>query len=161
MKTNFLLPGRFKIWGWILFIPGSILGVLYMLDFRWPDFFDVFDVFDNKVLELEINFNATAQKIIDISLTDNNIFDEILSIMIIVGGLLISFAKEKDEDEFTSKIRSESLIWAILLNYSILLLATLFIYGESFLTVMTYGIFTPLIFFILRFNWLLGNPENL
>ncbi len=155
METKFPLPAKFKIWGWFLFIIGLCLGMAFMLDlpnFGHPDF-------DVTVLELEISFNSTADKIIDVSLTDNDIYDEILSIIIIIGGLLVSFSREKDEDELTSKIRSESLIWAIIFNYSILLFTIIFIYDDFFI-VMIYGMFTPLIFFIFRFHWLLWRSRK-
>ena len=51
----------------------------------------------------------------------NNIADEIASILLIIGGILVAFSKTKDEDEYISKIRMESLIWATYVNYFILI----------------------------------------
>ncbi len=153
MKTKFLLPAKFKIWGWVLFITGLGLAIYLYLDSA-PNFLN------KTVLSIEISFNATAEKIFRASLESNNIFDEIISLMIIIGGLLVSFSRERDEDELTSKIRSESLIWAIVLNYTLLLLSVIFLYGFSFFGIMVYNMFTPLIFFILRFNWLLWRSRK-
>jgi hypothetical protein len=55
---------------------------------------------------------------------ENSILDEILTIGIIVGGILVGFSKLKEEDEMISKIRYESLVWATYLNYAIILFLT-------------------------------------
>ena len=41
------------------------------------------------------------------------------------------------------------------INYILLLLAFLFVYGTDFLIVMIYNMFTVLIIFIVRFNYIL------
>ena len=64
------------------------------------------------------------------------------------------YTKEKIEDEFIFKLRNDSLVWAIILNYVVLLLTVIFIYEGNFFTVLVYNMFTPLIFFIIRFNFL-------
>lgn len=154
MKTKFLLPAKYKRLGWVLLLVGSIIGVYILYFESSPKFLDV------TVLSIEISFNSTAERIIRTSFISNNVFDEIITLMIVFGGLLISFSRERDEDELTSKIRSESLVWAILLNYTLLSLSVIFLYSLSFLSIMIYNMFTPLIFFILRFNWLLWRSRK-
>ena len=83
----------------------------------------------------------------------NNILNEILGISIIISGLLVAFSKEQNEDEFISRIRLESLVWATFLNYGHVLFALIFFYDFSFLTFMIINMFTILLFFIIRFNW--------
>ena len=68
--------------------------------------------------------------------------------------MLIAFAKEKVEDEFISKLRLTSLLWAISINYILLLIGILTVYGLDFLNVLFYNMFTPLVIFIIRFNFL-------
>ncbi|MFK5880445.1 MAG: hypothetical protein QM478_13230 [Flavobacteriaceae bacterium] len=87
--------------------------------------------------------------------SDNNITDELASILLIVGGLIVAFSKAKDEDEYISKIRTESLIWATYVNYGILILAVIFVYDMAFFNVMIYNMFTILFFFIIRFHYVL------
>ena len=86
---------------------------------------------------------------------ENNIADEVASVLMIIGGILVAFSKTKDEDEFISKIRMESLIWATYVNYGILLLTVLFVFDYPFFNVLIYNMFTVLFFFILRFNYIL------
>ena len=69
--------------------------------------------------------------------------------------MFVGFSKEKREDEFIAKLRLSSLLWAVWVNYVLLLFAFLFVYGTSFLTVMIYNMFTVLIIFIVRFNYIL------
>ncbi|MGC6431509.1 MAG: hypothetical protein ACON5F_10750 [Jejuia sp.] len=133
MKTNYLLPNKYKKIGWILFILGVLTGLaLQLFDFEEDPIFDF-----NFIDDFGFDF-----------------LDEIISILIILGGLLVGFTKEKIEDEFIFKLRNDSLVWAIILNYVILLITIIFIYESDFFTVLVYNMFTPLIFFIIRFNFL-------
>ncbi|MCB0375018.1 MAG: hypothetical protein KDD04_03770, partial [Sinomicrobium sp.] len=68
--------------------------------------------------------------------------------------------KEKDEDEFIGRIRLESLVWATYVNYGVLLLSFLFVYGLSFFWVMIVNMYTILIFFVVRFNLQLRKLKN-
>ncbi|WP_341842066.1 hypothetical protein [Chitinophaga caseinilytica] len=86
--------------------------------------------------------------------------DEFISIGIFVGLLLVSFSREKDEDEYISKIRLESLQLAVLVNYVLLILATVFIYDMAYFNVMIYNMFTILLIFIIRFHFLLYRQKN-
>ena len=152
MKSNYLFPNRFKKIGWFLFIPGLLLGIVFLISQSDISFFDV-KVFS--VVEQAI-FNDT----VFFSFTENNILDEIAGLLIIIGALLIAFTKEKLEDEFIAKIRLESLVWATYVNYAILLLSIIFIYDLMFFWVLVFNMFTILIFFIIRFNWVLNKTKN-
>lgn len=147
MKTNYLLPNRFKKIGWLIFIPVLILGLLWVIFEFEPAAFDIKTValFTDEYLD-NIQFMA---------ITENNIVDEIIGVLIIISGIFIAFSKEKEEDEFISKIRLESLVWATYINYAILILALVFVYNMSFFWVMVFNMFTTLIFFIIRYNWAL------
>jgi hypothetical protein len=145
MKLNYLFPSKYKKIGWIIFFPSLILGLLTVIfDFE-PDFLDlnVYGIFVNEIFGEKKFFG----------IINNNILNEILGITMTIGSILVAFSKEKDEDEFISKIRLESLVWATYLNYAILFLAFIFVYDLSFLWVMIFNMFTILIFFIIRFNW--------
>ncbi len=145
MRINYLFPNKFKIIGWIILIPAAIIGFItlryeyepYFLDFNVPAI-----LFDDFIKDKQI-----------FGMVRNNILNEILGLLVIISALLVAFSKEKSEDEYISKIRLESLVWAVYFNYGILLFSFLFIYGLSFLWVMIFNMFTVLIFFIVRFNW--------
>jgi hypothetical protein len=86
--------------------------------------------------------------------------DEISGLLLIIGGLLIVSSKAKSEDEFISKIRLESLLWATYVNYFILILTIIFIYDLIFFWILVFNMFTVLIFFIFRFNWVLYKSKK-
>ena len=147
MKTNYLLPHKYKILGWILFI----IGIIYGLVFAYSGY--DYEPIQIKVLSI---FNEGLLDGNDLQLfeiIETGISSELASIAIIVGGL-DGFSKEKIEDEFIYKLRKDSLVWAIIFNYFILTLTIIFIYDLSFFHVLIYNMFTPLLFFIIRFNFL-------
>jgi hypothetical protein len=78
--------------------------------------------------------------------------DEVLLSCLIIGGLLVGFSRLKHEDEYTSQIRYESLVWATYFNFGIMLLATVFVYGTAYFNVLVANVFTLLLFFIVRFH---------
>ncbi|MFN4299706.1 MAG: hypothetical protein ACK4EX_08265 [Thermaurantimonas sp.] len=86
---------------------------------------------------------------------ENNLLDEVASVLRIVGGWLVAFSRETVEDEFITKIRLDCLAWSIHINYLILLATILFIQGMTFFYVLVFNMFTPLILFIIRFRWLI------
>ena len=146
MKTNFLFPYKFKRAGWIVFIPAAILGSLYLFFDYTPDFLHLQSPF----IDSESMFSAT----------NNNLIDEISGVFSIIGLLMIAFSKEKNEDEFISKIRLESLLWATYSNYIIVLIGIIFVYGSAFFYVLIFNLFTILLFFIIRFNLVLHNLKK-
>jgi hypothetical protein len=147
MKTKLLFPHRFKRIGWILLVPSTILGIACIFfDFSF-NFLDikVFAIFSDDFFGSDTVFG----------LGKNNITDEIVGVLFIIGALFVAFSKEKNEDEFIEKTRWESLVWATYINYFILIFCFLFFYNTSFLWVMIFNMFTILIFFILRFYFIL------
>lgn len=152
MKTNFLFPHRYKKIGWMLFIPVFILSILWVIFEFEPEILDV------KVITLfNDDFFTDSGFFV---MVKNNIADEILGVLLIVSSLLIAFSKERNEDEFISKIRLESLVWATYVNYAILILAFIFIYNMIFFWVAVFNMFTVLLFFIIRYNWALYKSKR-
>ena len=147
MKLNFLFPNKFKRIGWLTLIPSVIIGLLTLIYEYEPSFLD-FNVPAIFADELLVSVNRKTFRMVT-----NNILNEILGVLIIISTFLVAFSKEKSEDEYISKIRFESLAWAVYFNYAILILTLLFIYDFAFLWVMVFNMFTVLLFFIVRFNW--------
>jgi hypothetical protein len=152
MKTKYLIPNRFRKIGWLLFLPGLLLGLWYLLGQSAPAFFDakVFAVAGQPFLGKTVRF----------SFIENNLLDELAGLLIILGALMIAFSKEKTEDEFITRIRMESLVWATYVNYFILLLAIVFIYDMIFLWVLVFNMFTILFFFMVRYHWVLYKTKK-
>lgn len=142
MKSKLLLPNRYKKIGIILFIPALVLGILvrfFEFTFSWltwhgPDKKGIFEV---------INFT-----------------DELALTGLVAGLLFIAFAREKNEDEFIAHTRLESLKWAVLINYILLIIATWLVHGMPYIDVMMYNILTVLIIFIVRFHYMLSRNKS-
>lgn len=146
MAKNLLLPHSFKIIGWILFIPALLFTLISNLGFNFPELNGkAFAFISDQLLGEKKTFQ----------LIQVNLLPTIVGICFIVGGIFVAFSKVKEEDEYISELRLSSLLWAVYVNYSLLLLAFIFIYNMSFLTVMVYNMFTVLIIFIIRFHFIL------
>jgi len=152
MIAKYLFPAYYKKIGWFLFVTGVILGLYYLIFESEPVFFDVrvFSIAKQSIMGKNAFF----------LFTENNILDELIGLLLIIGLLIIAFSKEKSEDEFISKIRLESLVWATYINYFILALSIIFVYDLMFFWILVFNMFTILVFFIIRFNWALYKSKN-
>ena len=87
--------------------------------------------------------------------TNQHLFTIASSILVLIGLFLIAFSKEKIEDEQISQLRLDSLRWAIYMNYFILLLSLIFTNGIDFIDMLRLNLWVPLVFFIIRFRWVI------
>lgn len=83
------------------------------------------------------------------------------TLLVLVGLFLIAFSKEKVEDEQIVQLRLDSLRWAIYLNYAILLLSLVLSRGSGSKHILLLNSWLPLLFFILRFQWVLYRLNRL
>lgn len=133
MKTKWLFPHRYRLIGWLIFIPCALLGSINLYadyDIRWLTF------------------------------AGNNFTNELAGLGVITGLLLIAFSREILEDEMIGQLRLEALQWSVYANYLILAVAMLTVYDVAFFSVMIYNMFTVLLVFIARFRWLLHRNTN-
>ncbi|MCX6218149.1 hypothetical protein [Spirosoma sp.] len=154
MKTKWLFPHRFRLIGWIVFVPSAILGFAAMyadfkvgwLTARW----------------LSESFTITSGHSVTHLMDNQDLTDEVAAIGVIIGLMLIAFSREKVEDEMIGQLRLEALQWSVYANYIVLAIAILTVYDEAFFNVMIYNMFTVLLVFIIRFRWLIHrNSTNL
>jgi len=147
MKTRLLFPSKFKKIGWILLIPSTVLGILILffgMEFKFMES-PVFTIYSEGFQDKPAFF----------TLTEGNYANTIAGVMFLIGAIFVAFSKQKQEDEFIAKTRMESLMWAVYVNYAILIFCFLFFFELEFLEVMIFNMFTILIFFIIRFNYIL------
>lgn len=154
MNQKLLLPNRFKTIGWMILIPATIAGILLTTtgyEAEWLNakvltlFYDEVDILSDVLID---NFGPFG-------LVEVNITNTLVGVVFIIGALMVAFSKEKHEDEFIANLRLSSLLWSVWVNYILLLIAFLLVYGLAFLHIMIYNMFTILIIFIIRFNYLL------
>lgn len=152
MTQALLLPNRFKIIGWFILIPATILGIILAIgdfDTEWLSM-KVFAFFSDEIKSGQFKEGGKL-----FSFIHTNVTNTIVGILFLVGALLTAFSREKREDEYIERLRFSSLLWAVWVNYLLLLIAFIFVYGFTFLNVMIYNMFTILIIFIARFNYIL------
>lgn len=142
MKSKYLFPTWCGPVGYLLAIPGFILGYLNIIKkYEIPNF--GFKLRDKGNL---------------IQSTFENFTNELVIFLVVVGLLFIAFSKNKREDELSAKIRLNSLYWSVMIYYIIYNLAYLLINFQEipFINehILELNIFTPLLIFIIRFYYL-------
>lgn len=150
MKTLYLLPNAYKKIGWFVFVPSFILGIL-MLIFNW----------EFPLVNIPVIYN-------DALLGKNGFFAEtsvdwlgnLIGIMVIVGGFLVGFSKEKIEDEYIASLRLKALFWAMGVSYLVVLGLYLAVFGIAFLYVIILAMYLPLVLYVFRFNYCLLALNN-
>lgn len=133
MKTRFLFPYWCRYLGLaciVFHIPILLFGKMFDFDFhnmaRGPGLFNPHHLF----------FIATT-------------------LLMLIGLVLVVFAKEKIEDEQISQLRLDSLQWAIYLNYLVLIVTLVFTDHEDFKDILRLNLWVPLVFFYIRFRWVI------
>lgn len=137
MKSHFLFPYWCRFLGWGLF-----LFHIPVVIFR-----------DN--LGFRFNEDSGAQGLFN----SHHVFFILTALLMTVGLFLVAFAKEKIEDEQIWSVRLESLRWAIYINYAILILSLVFL--DDVHHIMELNLWVPLIFFIIRFRWVIFRLNRL
>lgn len=153
MYSKILLPNRYKKIGWFLFIPFMLIGLMITIfDFQIDGLtFNTFALF----------YDKENMSIGVLGIVNDNLTNEVVAILFLIGGLLVMFSKEENEDEYIASIRLNTLLWSVLVNYILLLFMFVFVYGFTFFNVMVYNMFTTLIFFIFRFNYIIYKNSKL
>lgn len=134
MKNSLLIPSKYKVLGWILFLAFAVLGLFCIYgEFKIPGFdLSFFNIKEDE--GLNFNFN------------DYNLTNEFAFFGTTVGLLIIVFAKEKIEDEFIAMLRLQSLQWAVLISYIVLIVLNYTFYGFGFFGVLVYNCWTILMY---------------
>lgn len=143
MKSKFLFPTWCNIVGYLLAIPGFVLGYLNIFNkYQIPNF----------------GFQLRAKDTL-FEKSVENFTNELAIFLVVIGLVLIAFSKSKKEDELSAKLRLNALYWSVMTYYLIYLGA--FLYSFIIDEIPFVGdhaselnIFTPLLIFIARYNYL-------
>lgn len=142
MKSKFLFPAWCSILGYLMAIPGFILGYLNVKhQYEIPGF----------------GFRMRQKDTLFQSAYEN--FTNELAIFLTIGGLLfIAFSKRKIEDELSAKSRLNALYWGVMIYYLIYIFGLVW---SIFLDIpfvgdhaSTLNLFAPLLIFAFRFYYL-------
>lgn len=144
MKSNLLLPHRFKLTGLLIFLPGFAGGIAALF-FGWtPEWMTV---------ELPMWLPGVSGTIFQPA--KNILIDEVALTFTMSGLLLMAFSREKQEDEFIRHTRLESLQWSFLISLVLFVVASWVVYNDWYWYVLIFNMISIPVFFLIRFHWVL------
>ncbi|WP_432713953.1 hypothetical protein [Pedobacter sp.] len=141
MNNHTLLPNRFKKFGWLIFLFATLAFVVSRI-FEWQPAF----------LDLTLNDRSL--------ITEVNLLKEFIFTFWMIGLIMITFSKEKQEDEFISYLRLTSWQYAVLASLVISIIGTWSIFGWNYLIFSAFNMLTVPLSFIIIFNLLLYRHSN-
>lgn len=156
MKTFKLLPRGFRFLGLALIF---LVIVIFIIDpevcfgemsiFEDPEGMFVFTV----PSFFESNFMVDGKEVsfAFIRWIRNDLINELLLTVMLIGVWMVAFAKIKGEDEYSQQLRLESMVKAIIWNSVLLLILNFMIYDGLFLYVMISQLFSFLLIFSVIF----------
>jgi len=147
------LPNKVRIYGWVILLFGILLGVSRFYFGVKPEFLNikVFAVYSKY-------FETNYFKVIE-----NHVSEELTALLILVGLFIISFTKEKIENDSVEAIRYKSLIFTFYINTVLITLSFLFVYGFGFINILVINVFSPFIIYIILSKYFLSKilkPKN-
>ena len=149
MTKHLLLPNKFRLLGYVL-LPFSLAWLIAGYGFD-QSVFPFLEYSRGEKTSVGI-FGSGGDFLFSPSFTAN--FNGELSMMLtFISLFMIAFAKEKVEDEYVRMVRLKALQISVYANYIVLAVASMLIYGLSFLYVMELNLFTILVLFILIYNY--------
>jgi len=158
MNTLKLLPREFRFIGLAIVIP-LILAFFYNPEIVYGDLhLPLMEEPDNAFTfsvpafldQSEVDLNP-EKKFVLFSWIKNDLSNEILLTLMLLGTYFIAFAKIKSEDEFSGQLRLQSMVSAIVWNSIILLVANFLVYDGVFLYIMILQLFSFLLIFSIVF----------
>lgn len=151
MRVRFLLPHKFRFVGLLLVVLGIISAYIRFYLGIKPTFFTI------PVFAIYSTFLETKT----FQIITNNISEEIVILLLLIGLLLINFSKEKFEDDIVDHFRFKALLYSVLINSILLLLSTVFIYGLAFISILSINIFSQLFIYQIFFRiFIIVNKRN-
>ncbi|MEJ5261365.1 MAG: hypothetical protein WHT45_01695 [Ignavibacterium sp.] len=142
MISRLLIPRKYKFVGIILLLLGIIAAYFRFYLGIKPSYLNL-PVFA---------FYSSFLDIKTFQVITNNISEEIVSLLLLFGLLLLNFSKEVVENDKVDSIRLFSLASSVLLNSVILIFSVLFIYGFAFVNVLMFNMFSQLLIYQIIFR---------
>ncbi len=143
---NHLLPHQWLIPSGVLFYSATIVGVLLISSTLSMDAINL-EVSVPNIFKLDDPLVGHNQAWIK-----NNLVDEIICFLLCISGLIHGFSAESDEDEYTNFLRFQAMKWSFVINFSLLALVSLLVYGFAYWQVILISMFSVLVTFIVWFR---------
>ena len=145
-ELSYLLPRGFRFVGLIFTGLGTILGIMrFYFDFK-PD------MFDQKVFAVYSVYLKTRTMKVE----SNQLIEEIVGLLVILGLLMIAFSREKDENPQISSTRLKAFFISFYINTAFLIFSILFTFGLAFIYMTVLYLVLPLSIYVIVFQILVG-----
>jgi hypothetical protein len=139
---SMLLPGTFRFAGILFFVAGVFLGIIRFYFGIKPEVFDLkpFAFYSSYVENKYMQF------------VGNNMSEEVVGLLILLGLFMIAFARDKKETEIKDHLRVKALYLTIYIQTIFLVVSFLFTFGFAFVYMLIINIAFPFIVFIITFR---------
>jgi len=145
-KLSYLLPRSFRFVGFIFTIAGTILGIMrFYFGFK-PD------MLDQKVFALYSVYLKTRTMKVE----SNQLIEEIVGVLLILGLFMIAFAREKNETPQVNAIRLKAFFISFYINTAFLIASISFTFGLSFIYMSILNLVLPLSLYVIVFQILVS-----
>lgn len=149
-KISYLLPRSFRFLGYIFTVAGTILGIMrFYFGFK-PD------VLDQKVFAVYSVYLKTKT----LKIESNQLIEEIVGLLVILGLFMIAFAREKNENPQLNSIRLKTFFISFYVSTIFLIACILFTFGLAFIYMTILNLILPLSIYIIAFRILVGIERN-
>jgi hypothetical protein len=141
-KNSFLLPGNFRFAGILFFVSGAILGIIRFYFGIKPEVLDMkpFAFYSSYIGNKYLQFIG------------NNMSEEVVGLLILIGLFMIAFSRDKKESEVKDNLRVKALFLTMYIQTGFWVVSFLFTYGFAFVYMLIINIAFPLIIFIITFR---------
>ena len=132
--------------GWVLVVVSATLGILHMTNtYQLPPLLPKLPALINDAV-VTTHMPASSDQVVQFGSAEHSPREntDLYAVLLIVGGVLAACSRERNEDEYISQIRLDSLLWALYVYCALLALAFILVSGGWFFSVMTYAMFAPL-----------------
>jgi len=149
-KLSFLLPRGFRFAGYIFTIAGTILGIMrFYFGFK-PD------MLDQKVFAVYSVYLKTKT----LKVESNQLIEEVVGLLLILGLFMIAFACEKNENPQVNAIRLNAFFISFYINTVFLIASISFTFGLAFIYMAILNLVLPLSIYVISFRILIGIERN-
>lgn len=139
LLSKILLPHRYQRIGWMTLIPFALFAYVtafHEFQFEWLDLgpTSIPEAFDG---------------------SDKNLTNELAILGLFSSLFLISFSKERNEDEYIQKLRLDSILISCYSYFFLNMGGALIFYGLDYLSFLFFNMFSIPVIFIVHFRWTL------
>ncbi len=157
-QSSYLFAHKLRYVGWVL-VGVSIIMIIIGIDplnlfgKGWDISNDTIPFFAIYTDGWSSLFSTSADTGHWFTIVKTSLFFTFMPATFLLGCLFVCFSKEKQEDEMICKIREQSLVWATMVTFFIMIFVILFFYGIAYLFLRRFIIDLYLVIFYSKFRF--------